>query len=178
MLVNQAQQTWCRDRIVYSSVMCVCVRACVRSAGYYRQAWSSRASGATRKRTAGIKGMPHVFSLIGNNHLLPFVDTQDIYWVRVFQGEQGPQGVLGPRGLPGEGFPGPKVSQHRVSDTGFVFTFWYAHIFVWQGYRGLPGERGIKGFKGDMGDAGSPGQPVSPSVPPKLNSFHHFISGE
>lgn len=37
--------------------------------------------------------------------------------MRLFQGEQGPQGVPGPRGLPGEGFPGAKVSDHRVSDS-------------------------------------------------------------
>lgn len=28
----------------------------------------------------------------------------------LIQGEQGSQGVTGPRGLPGEGFPGAKVS--------------------------------------------------------------------
>lgn len=67
--------------------------------------------------------VPFLF-LIDNYHLLPSVDTQGGKCMRLFQGEQGPQGVLGPRGLPGEGFPGAKVSHHRVSDIGTVFVFY------------------------------------------------------
>lgn len=37
-------------------------------------------------------------------------EHDNVYVLMVFQGEQGSQGVTGPRGLPGEGFPGAKVS--------------------------------------------------------------------
>lgn len=46
--------------------------------------------------------------------------------MRLFQGEQGPQGVLGPRGLPGEGFSGAKVSDRPQ---GFRFRGVFASLY-------------------------------------------------
>lgn len=42
---------------------------------------------------------------------LIILDYKAVVFIYLIQGEQGPQGVTGPRGLPGEGFPGAKVSR-------------------------------------------------------------------
>ena len=74
--------------------------------------------------------------------------------------------MSGPRGPPGEGVQGPKVSGpgcKNVNAQCFLVccardgNLW----FTWrQGDRGSAGERGLKGIRGDLGDAGVPGESV------------------
>lgn len=99
---------------------------------------------------------------------LTVLHMQSSYSMCLIQGEQGSQGVMGPRGQPGEGFPGAKVSHRVVWDflsrfvrTCYVLITDVVPCNVRQGDRGSAGERGLKGIKGDMGDPGTSGQPVS-----------------